>query len=315
MTTTVEPSAPYEHLGLFSLPVFHQLTLTEGHERLQLDYYDDGRLVGSLVGVVTGDEFRSGFSSPFGGVDLVRDPETPARINGLVATVCSELERLGLRWIRIDARAPFYSHSESEMQFALLAQGFEIRGVELNHHLDLAGLRDAGDYVARLDWRVGQRALRRASALGLEFREATDLEQRGAAYDVLKSNRLAKGRPMRLSLDYLERLRVALPGRIRFFSLVAKGRACAAAITYLVRPHRWYVVYWGDAGHDLTQSPMNLLAFSLVEAALAEKVAVIDLGISSVRGELNSGLAQFKESVGAEATLRFEFIRRLGSHD
>ena len=55
---------------------------------------------------------------------------------------------------------------------------------------------------------------------------------------------------------------------------------------------------------------MNLLAFELVQRALAEQIELIDLGISSAYGQLNAGLAQFKESVGAQSTLRFEFVRR-----
>ena len=301
-----------DHLSIFNLPAFHRLTLTDGHHRVEFDHHADGRLIGSLVGVATGTEFASGFSAPFGGIDLVRETESPPRILDLVAAACAHLDGLGIQTIRVHARPPIYSRAEISMQFALLANGFRIESMELNQHLDLSNLRTADDYVARLGWR-GRRDLRRAAAQGLEFREDIDPGQRAEAYQVLRANREAKGRPLRLSFEYLERLREALPGKVRSFSLKSGDQTCAAAITYQIRPGRWLLVYWGDSAHSLAQSPMNLLAFKLVERALAEEIVLIDLGISSAYGQQNAGLAQFKESVGAVSSLRFEFVRGVGS--
>jgi hypothetical protein len=310
----VEPSAApsppaSDHLCLFNSAAFHELTLTAGQTRLQLDHYDDDRLVGSLVGVVTGDEFTSGFSAPFGGIDLVRETESLPRILDLVRATCQRVEGLGIRTISIHARPPVYSRVDVSLEFALLSSGFAIQSFELNQHLDLAEIRSPDDYVARLGWR-GRRDLRRAAAQRLEFIEDLEPSQRAEAYEVLRLNREAKDRLLRLSLDYLERLGELMPGRIRTFSLLAGGTACAAAVVYSIRPGRWLLVYWGDANHHLDQSPMNLLAFKLVERALAEQVELIDLGISSVDGRLNPGLAQFKESVGASSTLRLGLVRR-----
>jgi hypothetical protein len=303
--------APADHLSFFNLPAFHELTLAAGQTRLQIDRYDDDRLIGSLVGVVTGDEFACGFSAPFGGIDLVRDTESPPRILGLVEAACADLEGRGIKTIRVHARPPIYSQAEIGMQFALLSRGFRIESFEINQHLDLTGLASADEYAARLGTR-GRRDLRYAAGLGLEFREDVEPGQRAEAYEIIRANHEAKGRPLRLSLDYLEKMRAALPGRVRFFSLLAAGRTCASAVTYLIRPGRWLLVYWGDAAHSLAQSPMYLLAYKLVESALSEEIVLLDLGISSVYGELNAGLAQFKEKVGGQSTLRFEFVRRVG---
>lgn len=300
---------PSDHLSLFNLPAFHELTLKDGQQRLQLDHSADDRLIGSLVGVVTGDEFASGFSAPFGGVDLVRETETLPRMIDLLAATCGELERRGIRTIRCHARPPVYSRADVSMQFALLTSGFVVESWELNQHLDLTGMSCADDYIASLGWR-GRRDLRRASAQGLGFAEDLEPSQRAESYEVLRINREQKGRPMRLSLKYLEGLRVILPGRVRTFSLRDRGAVCAAAVVYLIRPGRWLLVYWGDAMHHLEQSPMNLLAFELAARAIGDGVELIDLGISSAYGLLNAGLAQFKESIGAESTLRFEFVRR-----
>jgi Acetyltransferase (GNAT) domain len=310
----MERGAPAEvaidHLSFFNLPVFHELTLAEGQTRLQMDHHADDRLIGSLVGVVTGEEFACGFSAPFGGIDLVRETESPSRILELVETACEDLASRGINTIRVHARPPIYSRAEVSIQFALLSRGFRIESFEINQHLDLVGLESADQYAARLGTR-GRRDLRYAAGLGLEFREDVEPGQRAEAYEILRANHEQKGRPLRLSLDYLEKMGAALPGRVRFFSLVAGGRTCASAVTYLIRPGRWLLVYWGDAAHNLAQSPMYLLAFKLVERALAEEIVLLDLGISSVYGELNAGLAQFKDKIGGQSTLRFEFVRKV----
>jgi predicted N-acyltransferase len=313
MTHGAESTALESHLSLFNLPAFHELTLAPGQTRLQLDHLTDDRLVGSLVGVITGDEFASGFSAPFGGMDLVRETENLPRILELVDDATERLDEMGIQSVRIHGRPPIYARADVDAEFALLCRGFKVELTELNQHLDLSGVASPEVYVDRLGWR-GRRDLRRSSAQDLIFVEGLEPEQRAEAHELLRANREAKGRPMRLSLEYLERLREQLPGRIRFFSLLAGGRACASAVVYLIRPGRWYLVYWGDAFHRLDQSPMNLLAFKLVERALAEGIVLIDLGISSAGGELNPGLAQFKESIGAQSTLRFEFVRRRNGH-
>ena len=313
MTDHAERVAVEAHLSLFNLPAFHELTLHDPQRRLQLDHYSDNRLVGSLVGVVTGDEFESGFSAPFGGIDLVRETESPPRILDLVDDVTARINSLGIETIRIHARPAIYARADVGMEFALLSRGFVVQSTEFNQHLDLTGLASVDGYVERLGWR-GRRDLRLASTQGLVFVEANEPPERAEAYEVLRVNRETKGRPLRLSLSYLERLRAELPGRIRVFSLLAGDRACAAAVVYLIRPGRWLLVYWGDAQHHLGQSPMNLLACKMVERALAEGIVLIDLGISSSGGQLNAGLAQFKESVGAQSALRFEFVLRRNGH-
>jgi hypothetical protein len=91
---------------------------------------------------------------------------------------------------------------------------------------------------------------------------------------------------------------------VRIFVLRDGEATCAAALLYRVLPGRELVQYWGDAHHDLPRSPMNLLAYRLVEQAIAERVETIDIGISTDDGVPNQGLIQFKQSVLARPTLR-----------
>lgn len=310
---TAPPAAPPvasdAHLCVFSTAAFNALNLT-GRQRLRrIDHAADGRLVGSLVGVVEGDEFHSGHSAPFGGPDFVRDAETAHNVREALAAAVGRLEDEGVRTIRVKARPEPYSGAEANVQFALLNLGFAVERCELNLHIDLEGVADADDYVARLR-SPARRAIKHALGEPYAFAPARTEADWARAYAVLAENRRAKGRRLALSLDYVRRVRDALPGRVRAFLLSHAGRPCAAALLYTVAPGRELVVYWGDARHDLPRSPMNLLALRLVEVALAAGARTLDLGVSSLDGVPDQGLIQFKRSVLARESLRLDLVRR-----
>jgi hypothetical protein len=299
------------HLTIFNRSAFHALNLGPGDALRRIDHHDSaGRLVGSVVGVVRDGHFVSGHSAPFGGIDLVRDAEIASRVGDLVEAALAALRADGVREATIRLRPPAYSRSDPHVELALLARGFAVAAAELNHHIDLGAVADASAHLARLP-SAGRRALQHALALDLTFAEADTQTDWAAAYELLRRNREAKGRHLSLPPAYLERARAAFPGRVRMATLRHAGEPVAAALTYRVRPDHEYVVWWGDHGHDLARSPMPVLALRVVERAIAERVRTVDLGISSVDGRPDDGLAQFKQSVGAQPTVRLTLHRSL----
>ena len=303
-----EAAATADHLALFNRPEFHALNLRPGQSAVRLDHVAEGRLVGSLVGVREGDTIACGHSAPFGGPDFVRDAETAANVVAVLAGAVAELDADGVRAIRVRARPAFYSGSETAVQFALLNLDFRVEACELSFHLDLAGLEGIDAYVTGLR-SPARRALRHGRAEPFALVEAADEESWATGYRILAANREAKGRSLALGPDYVRAARDAFPGWIRMAVLEHAGSPCAAALTYRVLPGRELVVYWGDAGHDLPRSPMNVLAHLLVERALAEGVRSLDIGPSSIAGVPDQGLIQFKRSVGARESLRLDLVR------
>jgi hypothetical protein len=309
MPEAVATTATEDHLALFNRADFHALNLRTGQSVRRFDHEADGRLVGSLVGVLDGDVFHSGHSASFGGPDFAREVEAAAVVGAALADAVARLDAEGVRTIRITARPAHYSGSEAAVQFALLNMGFAVAGCELSLHIDLEPLTHADDYVGRLR-SPARRALRHALGEPFAFAESGDEDAWERGYRLLAANRAAKGRRLALSLDYVRTVRDLFPGRVRMFTLAHAGRDCAAALLYRVLPGRELVVYWGDAGHELARSPMNLLAFRLVERCLAEGARSLDLGTSSVAGVPDQGLIQFKRSVLARESLRLDLVRR-----
>jgi hypothetical protein len=302
------PAATADHLLLFNRDAFHALNLRPAQRVVRVDHHDGGRLVGSLVGVRDGDVVTCGHSAPFGGPDLVRDAETAPNVVALLEAAVAELEADGVREIRVRARPAFYSGSETTVQFALLNAGFRVEACELGLHIDLEPLGGIDDYVAGLR-SPARRALRHGLAEPFALREAAAGDPWDAGYDLLAANRAAKGRRLALDAAYVRAARDAFPGRIRMALLEHAGAPCAAALTYRVLPGRELVVYWGDAGHALPRSPMNVLAHALVARSLGEGVRSLDIGPSSVDGVPDGGLIQFKRSIGAREDLRLHLVR------
>ena len=286
------------------------MNLSPGLRTARYDAFDDGRLLGSLCGVIDGSELISGYSAPFGGPDLVRQSETATGVLALLKEAVEQARAEGLTTVRVKAKPDFYSGSEVEVQFAMLNLGFTVEASELNFHFDLTGLAAVDDYVARLKPQA-RRALKHAADEPFTFTEAATDDEWAVAYGILDRNRRAKGRQLRLSRDYVIAARDTFPGQIRMHVLAHDGRPVAAALVYRVLPRHDLVVYWGDADHELPRSPMNVLVRELVGHEIAAGVATLDVGISSVAGVPDQGLIQFKESVGARSSLRLDLVAHL----
>lgn len=299
-----------DHLLLFNRDAFHALNLRPGQRVVRIDHHDGDRLVGSLVGVRDGDVVTSGHSAPFGGPDLVRDAETATNVVALIGRAVRDLDAEGVRTIRVRCRPAFYSGSETTVQFALLNHGFRVEACELGLHIDLDPLDGVDAYVAGLR-SPARRALRHGLAEPFALREAGDPGLWDAGYAILAANRAAKGRRLALDAGDVRAARDAFPDRIRMAVLEHDGRPCAAALTYRVLPRRELVVYWGDAGHALPRSPMNVLAHALVARSLGEGVRSLDIGPSSIAGVPDQGLIQFKRSIGAREDLRLHLVREV----
>jgi len=302
---------------LFNQERFHALNVREAQSVLNAEVRDDGgRVVGVFGGVLEGDVVVNGYSAPFGGIDLARQRETPANVMRVIREALRQFREAGVSDVRVRLPPPCYGENEPLVQFSLLNSGFVVERCELNQHIDLADLAGPEDYIARLK-SPARRALLRPDGQDLSFREAVEEREWDRAYLTLELNRAARGRRLALSRAYIERARIALGERVRMFELFDGERPVAAALVYRVRERRALVVAWGDGDHGLAHSPMNVLAYRVVERAIADGMETLDLGISNEHdpepdGGLvpNSGLVQFKQSVLARIEPRLTLIRR-----
>jgi hypothetical protein len=297
---------------LFCDPRFHDLNDVPGAARWRHEHRRDGRLVGVLDGVVTDGVLLSGHSAPFGGPDLVREDPTVDEVGDLVDGALAAARTAGVRTMRVRARPPVYSAAEPLLEYVLLHRGFAVDHCDLNQHVDLAPLHAGADPFSLV--RKNKRALLRAAvAAPHELVQVTGGEALTTLHEILAANRAAHGRPQGLPRDYLERARQAFPDRVRLLLLRVDARPVAAAVVYRVLDDVDLLVAWGDAGHELRHSPMDLLAHLVLTGSVERGARLLDLGPSSEKdGTPNVGLVNFKRSVGAVPGTRKVFIRAVG---
>lgn len=120
-----------------------------------------------------------------------------------------------------------------------------------------------------------------------------------SAYDVLKGNRENRGVNMSMNFEKFRMNLVEMPQTYSIY--LAKLGTEIAGVAYIVRISQnvKYVLFWGDDIKFRNLSPVASLLNFLVPLTQLEGCTILDLGISSVDGTLDTGLARFKFNLGA----------------
>lgn len=252
------------------------------------------------AGIILGERpdgvLASGFSAPFGGFDFPREQEAAT-----VIEIVAALRRwLGGRRAIITMPPEFYSPSmNAKTRHALAAAGATCLTL-VNHHVDLTGIREHG-YEAMLDSKARNK-------LGIARRAPFTFGRCDAAeaYAVIEANRRRRGYPLAMTLEQV--CDTAPIAGTEFYVLKLDGIPMAAAQVNNVAPGIRQLIYWGDTDSEPGLHPMNRLAAELfAEYARRGDTRIIDLGPSGDFESLSPGLASFKESVGATASLKHRF--------
>jgi hypothetical protein len=294
------------HITLFNDERYQRCNLRPGQRLFRYDHVVDGRLIGTLSGVVEDGQLDCGHSAPFGGVDCVRRGEFTGVVRQLLRTACSHARAEGIREIRIRARPAYFGANETAAEFALFNAGASIESCELSLGLEPRRYRAPEQYAAALKSSAA-RALRQGLVAGMAFGPAQTATDWATCFELLVQTRRRRGARLKISLEYVMMLRKLFGGRIAMHRLMQGGELAGAALVYRVARDWDYVVAWGDDLRYRTHRVINIMAYHLMCAAIAQRVTVIDLGISSVGGVPDDGLIQFKRNINAATGLRINF--------
>jgi lipid II:glycine glycyltransferase (peptidoglycan interpeptide bridge formation enzyme) len=90
-----------------------------------------------------------------------------------------------------------------------------------------------------------------------------------------------------------------MPEIYRCYFAEIEAEIVAAAIVVEISRESLYVLYWGDTpGYWRKTSPVVAIFMEVYKDAYQEGFKYLDLGISSVDGEINPGLTRFKRNLG-----------------
>ena len=229
------------------------------------------------------------------------------------------LDRLmieALRWLKEEAKADscfirlppasFPDPSLALMQNVLHRGGWRLDQMDINYHLPVVP-------VERFHAQLGatkRQETRRLKGSGATF-EPIPFAEAKRVYDIIASNRAARGYPMTMSWDALSAVAQAFCESFHFFGIVRRDRMLASAICIHITPQYLYVFYWGEDPEFRREMPVLLLVDGLVDFAYQNDITVIDIGISTDQSIPNEGLIEFKTALGFQPTpkltYRFDF--------
>jgi len=128
-----------------------------------------------------------------------------------------------------------------------------------------------------------------------------------SAYDLLEASRVRRGTHLSIGRQKFVDLIVSLPSAYRCWLAIADSELMGAALTVDIDSSSLYVLYWGDTlvGRQVSVSA-SICEYLLILAA-SEGKDFLDLGISSLGGQVDEGLLRFKQNLGAETHSQFRF--------
>lgn len=291
---------------MFNDERYQRCNLRPGQRLFRYDHVAGGRLVGTLSGVIEDGLLDCGHSAPFGGIDWVRPREAVSAIGDLIRAVVSHAAAKNIRAIRIRARPGYFGANETAVQFALLNLGASVESCELSLGIETRRYRMPEEYMAALN-DSSRNMIRQGSRVGMAFGAAETAADWAACFDLLTETKRRLGVQLSISFDYLMRLRGVFGDRIAMRRVTHDGELAGAALVYRVADDWDYIAAWGDDLRHRNSRVMNLMAYYLVCTAIAQRVKVLDIGISSVDGVPDDGLVQFKRSIGATTGMRLNF--------
>lgn len=248
---------------------------------------------------------KAPYSSPFALIHLKED----FKINDS----CAFVEGIKFFAIKKDLKKVYFTLPPGiygdELINTLIAsffsQGFKVKSIELNNYFDLTKYVDVKTYLEESPHKV-RKNYKRALKNELVF-EHIEIDNFETAYDVIKINREQMGYPLKISKLQMQDLINMDSLMVRAYIVKRYENPIAAALIFDVTEGVSQVVYWGDIPEYRNERAMDLLTSEIFNIYKKLGKKYLDIGPSSEDGVINTGLADFKRSIGCNTNTKIVF--------
>lgn len=238
-------------------------------------------------------------NSPFGSF-LKLSNEKKKTFSSFQESVESCLKDEGISKICIKHPSPIYYSFEDP---ALLASvGYSALYNDINQHIVLDDNWENGMH------KMQKRKYQSLLAEGFDFK-IIESESVESVHQFLSVCRQSQGLQINISLEKLQNLIAALPGRYDLFGIFRDGKISAACISVRVTNDIAYYYLAGTSPLFRSSSPMVLLISEMATYYKNLGFNYFDLGISSIEGKAQETLRLFKERMGAIESIKPTFIK------
>jgi hypothetical protein len=292
---------------LFTEPRYYQL-----HSRSDNDCYaqlvrrNDSRVHATLAFHETAPGvYMSPGVGTFGGLSLNDELEF-LTVEKFLQVLVDHLRQRDAHMIRFRCAPASHDGSLFTIVFNVLTrQGFQPERPDVNYDMRI----DSRTFIERIDYGNVKRIRKteRASFV-CERAEVVLLPE---VHQLVANNRARQGISISMSLKQLQQMAELFPERMHLFATyreASRKEMVAAAVCLTIAPNVLYVLYWGDADGMRNYSPVAMLAACIYTFCAEQGYKLLDVGISTVYGEPNHGLINFKRNLGFTESLKIEMV-------
>ena len=283
---------------------FNELNKLKCEQLVYLLFHEGKVKLGTIAGIKEG-TFCSPFSAPYGGFSTYSDKVNLKYIDEALKLLDKYAESNKINQIQFILPPNFYNERFlPKLFYSLIQNAYLVKYTDMNYHMNTA---DFKQYQTGLVDKRTIEKLKKAFAVGLSFKQVFNDDERCIAYNIVKDNRKAKGRPIYLTFnDLLETVKLI---EADFFLVYQEEVPIASAVVYHVAAKIVQAIFWADVAEYSLSRPMNFLVYKLFEFYANQGTNIIDLGISTENGLPNYGLCDFKENTGSIASLKYTLTK------
>ena len=292
---------------LFNEPAYFKLHSQSDNDcYAQLVRRDNKKVYATLAFHHTADgNYFSPGRGTFGGLSLNEELELFA-LEKFIQAVTLHVRNQGAQMMCIKCAPASHDNALFAIEFNILTRlGFRSFDSELNYsmHTDIRAFKDRIDYG-------NVKRIRKMKREGFICGRA-DVELLPAVHKLLAENRARQGVLVSMSLDQLRLMFSLFPEKMHLFAVYrnsTRQEMVAAAVCIEVSSSILYVLYWGDQEGMRSYSPVAMVAASIYAYCAEHGFNLMDIGISTLKGEPNHGLVNFKRNLGFTESTKIEMV-------
>lgn len=252
-----------------------------------------------------GDVLKAPYSSPFSLIYLKKNFKIIDAIY-FVEGIKKFAKHLKLNKIQFTLPPEIYSvELINALSSAFFSNGFKVLSIDINNYFDFKLYDNKFNYLEKASHKV-RKNYKTALKNNLDF-VCIDNIDFYMAYDVIKVNREQMGYPLKIRREQMQDLINMENLNVRCYVVRKDKINIAASIIFDVNEDISQVIYWGDILEYRDERPMELLTTELFALYNQLGKKYLDIGPSSENGIINSGLADFKKSLGCSCNLKITF--------
>lgn len=296
------------YTSIFESSDFNELNSSKCKEVYYLLFTDSKFRFGLIAGLTKDDILKTPFSAPYSMFTNIRQNNKVKEYDLAVKSLVEYAKTINAKEIYFTLPPKFYNETHiSNLENAFFTNGFKIDKVDLNFHYCLDEFDK--NYIQNCDIKARQK-LNSAFKSNLSFEKAEDEERIKEAYEIIKSNRSAKGYPLHMSFEDVQKT-IKLIKADFFIVRKEDTKGIASAMIFHLSKDIVQVIYWGHVEDFESLYPMNYLSYKAFEYYNHKGFKFFDIGPSTDNSIPNFGLCDFKQAIGCKTNSKYSFSLEL----